>query len=115
MLGGMISVGSGSNQNFPAVVFGGTKYLATWSDNSKDVNNNFVCDSGEGTCMDIYGQYVSTSGLVVGGEFAINTDPGNQWGVVAGFNGGKYLVLINDGTVIGGVTGADVYGMFVSP
>jgi hypothetical protein len=45
--------------------------FVTWSDTRNDVNKDLVCDSNEGTCMDIYGQYVSTSGLVMGGEFAI--------------------------------------------
>ena len=115
-LGGVISVGSGTGQSFPAVMFGGTKYLVTWTDTRSDVNKNFVCDSNEGTCMDIYGQYISTSGLVVGGEFAITTDPGNQGGVVAGFNGGKYFILVGD-LVVGeaGPAWGDVYGMFMSP
>jgi len=114
-LGGVISVGSGTGQIFPAVMFDGTKYFVTWSDSRNDVNKDFVCDSNEGSCMDLYGQYVSTSGLVMGGEFAIATDPGNQTGAVAGFNGGKYFILINDATLIGGVAGADVYGMFLTP
>jgi len=114
MLGGMISVGSGADQTFPNIAFDGTKYLVTWADSRNDVNKDGVCDSTEGTCWNIYGQYISTSGSVVGAEFAINADPDNQFGGVVGFNGGKYLILINDKIVYTGVW-RDVYGMFMNP
>ena len=98
----------------------GNSYLATWTDGRNDANRNGSCDSGEGTCMDVYGQYISKTGSLVGGEFVINADVGNQVGLVTGFHDGKYLVLLDMGftmtpTTPGGGVANDVYGVFVTP
>lgn len=110
-----ISIATGE-QGLPSIAFDGTNYLVTWTDSRNDANGNSVCDAGEGTCTDIYGQYVNTAGVLVGTEFVINDDPGDQLGVVAGFSGWKYLVLINDGVVLSEpLMWGDVYGVFVTP
>lgn len=101
----------------PSLAFDGTNYLITWIDGRNDANKDGVCDSSEGTCWDAYGQYVSTSGALVGSEFVINNDAGNQWGFVTGFNNGKYLVLVDTGVTVNSTTElfGDVYGVFVTP
>jgi len=54
---------------------------------------------------------------VVGSAFTIATGPGNQLFSAATFAAGQYLVTWNDGATVGqdGLTGADVYGTFVTP
>ncbi|MEC4684471.1 MAG: fibronectin type III domain-containing protein [Nitrospirota bacterium] len=106
----------------PSIAFDGTNYLVTWIDTSSEISNWFVCDADEGTCWDIYGQYISTAGNLVGSELTINTDPGNQMAMVF-FGGAKYLVEIVDGVSVApsGCTegcyavGDDVYGQFITP
>jgi len=113
--GGVINVSVASgDQILPSMAFSGTNYLVTWMDMRNDTNYNNICDAGEGTCWDIYGQYVSKSGALVGSEFVINNDAGNQAGGVMGFNNGKYFVLIDNMDTFGGDVG-DVYGVFVTP
>ena len=102
----------------PFIAFDGTNSLVTWTDERNDANKNGICDSGEGMCDDVYGQYVSKTGSLVGSEFVINADAGNQIGVVAGFRAGKYLVILNTGFskfLPGGLIANDVYGVFVTP
>jgi len=106
-VGGVINISTAPGQQFlPMIAFDGTNYLVTWVDMRNDANHDWVCDPGESTCWDIYGQYISISGALWGSEFPINTDAGNQFGGVAAFGGGKYLVL---------VSWDDVYGVFITP
>lgn len=102
----------------PSIAFDGTNYLVAWTDGRNDANKNGACDTGEGTCDDIYGQYVSKSGALAGSELVISKDAGNQTGFVTGFNAGEYLVMINTGVSRdsqGILLGGDVYGVFVTP
>jgi hypothetical protein len=117
LVGGVISVSTASGQQFlPFVVFDGTHYLVTWTDMRNDTNGNWVCDTGEGTCWDIYGQYVSKTGALVGPPFVVNNDPGSQLGGIAGFANGKFFGLINTGISAspGHVTWGDVYGILMN-
>jgi hypothetical protein len=104
------------DQALAFLAFDGTNYLVTWTDARNDTNDNWVCDPGEGTCADIYGQLISKSGTLVGSEFVINNDAGDQIGFVAGFNAGKYLVIVNTATTLDTtweLLGSDVYGLFI--
>ena len=117
--GDVITISAASGQQFfPVVAFDGTNYLVTWTDMRNDVNHNFACDAGEGTCLDVYGQYISKAGALVGSEFVINDDAGNQLGGAVDFNNGNYLVLINTGVVWDNVSenfvSGDLYGEFLS-
>ena len=105
------------NKNFASVAFDGNNFLVTWTDFSNDANVDLVCDAAEASCLDVYGQYIDTTGSPSGAEFAINTEPRNQLGFLAGYGGGKYLVLIDDGITMGsqGFTNDDVYGQYLSP
>lgn len=124
LVGGVINISTATGHQFyPRIAFDGANYLVTWTDMRNDANKNWTCDSGDGTCWDIYGQYISRSGTLVGSEFVINNDAGDQVGGVGGFNNGKYLVIVNDGvsTIPPGCTEGcdmlanDVYGVFVTP
>ena len=67
-------------QFFPGVTNDGSNFLVTWTDLRSDADGDMVCDPNEGSCMDIYGRYFNTSGAPVGAEFAVSTDPGDQFG-----------------------------------
>lgn len=118
-VGSAITVSNAAVAHIPTIAFDGTNYLVTWTDMRNDANNNITCDAGEGTCWDIYGQYVSKSGTLVGSEFVINNDSDNQVGGVVGFNGGKYFVIVDTGIAPGtsgsSLDGGDVYGVFITP
>jgi hypothetical protein len=106
-----ISTATGS-QHFPAVASSGDGYLVAWTDMRNDTNGNFLCDDGEATCLDIYGQYLSRSGELLGSEVEINTETGNQLISPLVHGIGTYLVIWVDGDTIDGEVG-DVYGRFM--
>ena len=113
-VGGVINISTAPGQQFiPLAAFDGTYYLVTWTDTRNDANKNGVCDAGEGTCWDIYGQYVSKSGTRIGTEIPVVTDAENQFisPVVSG--GGKTLVVWTNGDIIDSYIG-DVYGRFLT-
>ncbi len=119
LVGGVINISTAPGEQFsPFIAFDGTNYLVTWTDMRNDASKNFACDAGEGTCFDIYGQYISKSGTLVGSEFVINADSGNQLGGAVAFAGGKYLALVNTGVSFdstGEFLGGDVIGTFITP
>jgi len=117
-VGGVISISTAAGHQIgPIIAFDGTDYLVSWTDMREDTNQDGLCDEGENTCWDIYGQYVSKAGALVGSEFVINNDAGNQLGGVGGFAGGKYFGLVNNITGFSGndILGTDAYGVFVTP
>ncbi|MCX6842011.1 MAG: hypothetical protein NTX53_07020 [candidate division WOR-3 bacterium] len=82
-----------NNQGFPAVGFGGTDFLVTWTD--------------EGRSGRVYGARVSRDGTVLDPEgIAISTGRSAQWTPV-GSDGVNFLVLWEDCS--------DIYGARVSP
>ena len=118
LVGGVITI---TNEVGPQVVtsvaFDGTNYLAVWMDMTNDLNGNGACDTGEGTCWDVFGQYISTSGTLVGSKVTIDAGAGNQMGG-AGFVNGRYLALINNGIAMGedGISAVEgAYGLFLTP
>lgn len=118
LIGEVITI---TNENGPqmatSVSFDGTNYLATWVDMTNDANQNGACDTGEGSCWDLYGQYISKTGSLYGSKFMINADAGNQMGG-AGFINGSYLAIINSGVIMGdgGISSVEgVYGLFITP
>ncbi len=105
LIGGVLTI---SNEPGPqmatSVAYDGTNYLVVWMDMS-------------GVDWNMYGQYINTSGVRVGSKVTINTDATNQMGGV-GFTNGKYLVLVNNGVVMGegGVVAVtDATGLFIVP
>lgn len=106
-------------QYFPRVDFDGTSYLVVWTDMRNDANNNGHYDPGEGTGTDIYGQFLDTSGTLLGSEFAITNAANDQILGWPCFGDTSYLVAWTDnrngahGLYQGFPTG-DIYGVFVS-
>jgi hypothetical protein len=106
LVGGRITITSEPGpQMVTTVAFDGANYLAVW------------VDMQNGTNWDMYGQYINRNGSLVGGKTTISTDTENQLGGV-GFANGKFLVLVNNGVIMGegGVDQVDsASGMFVTP
>lgn len=104
-------------QILTSVDFDGISYLAAWIDMKNDANGNSICDSGEGSCWDMYGRYMGKDGKLLGGKFVISTDAGNQMGG-AGFVNGKYMAIVNSGVVMGqgGISQvASANALFITP
>lgn len=106
LIGGVITVTDDpGTQLTTALAFDGAHYLAVWSDMQTDGD------------WDMYGQYISTSGTLLGTRVPLINFCGNQLGGV-GFADGNYLVLADDGVVlddVGVVSVEDSYAMFVAP
>ena len=106
-LGSAVAIGSAQAET-PALyaAFGGGQFLVTWTDSRNEINGDFVCDAGEGTCLDVYGQFVSPSGAVAGSEFLINGEADNQIGAPVVFGAGKFLAVW---------VAEPLYGAFLTP
>ena len=90
---------------YPQSAFDGTNFLLVWSDDANYPNN------------DIYGQFISTSGALVGSPFTINTAAGKQELASSSiiFDGTNYLVTWQDGRVSIGDQGPwYAYGQIIS-
>jgi hypothetical protein len=96
-------------QLLPYVAFDGLNYLITWTDLAND-NGNFMCEVGEGTCLDLYGQFLDTSGTLLGGNFAVVADPLNQGQSPVAWGAGQYLVAWVERPF---TPNEDVFGIFL--
>lgn len=67
----------------PNVAFDGTNYFVVWQD-----HRNYP---------DVYGQFISTTGALVGNEVPICTTGSDQYDINLGYGGGKHLVVWQDG------------------
>lgn len=95
------------------ISFDGTNYLITWVDYRNDLDHDRQSDPNEGSGLDIYGQFVSPSGTLIGPEVSICTLPWTQTCVATAFDGTNYLVCwMNYHDGIG--ENWDVYGCFLS-
>jgi hypothetical protein len=113
-VGGVIPVTTApGSQQMPFVAFDGSSFLVTWSDMRNDLDGDSICDGGEGTCQDIRGQFLSQSGGLLGSEFMINEDPGNQFVSPVAFGASKYMVVWTSGDEMDGAVG-DVFGATIS-
>lgn len=119
LVGGPFAVNSISSTHrarFASVAFDGTQYLVGWTDWRNDTNQDGMCDANEGTCDDVYGQYVGTDGALIGSELAIANAAGNQMAGGMIFANGRFLVLVNySGNVRFDSVAGDVHGVFVTP
>ena len=95
--------GLGSNvaQIYPDVEFNGEHYLVVWDDNR---NGN----------RDVYGQFVSVTGELIGGDFAISTHVTDQMLVQLAFGGQNFYAVwaderlsSNDNSIYGQLISAD--------
>lgn len=75
----------------PYVAFGSSRYLMTWTDTG---------DLGSAQGNDVYAQFVTPEGTLVGGPFPIAAGPGDQEAAGVAFDGAGFLVVWSDaGTV----------------
>jgi len=118
LVGGVISVNTEpGSQMATSISFDGSRHLVTWIDMKNDANMNGVCEANEGSCWDVYGQYVGIDGVLVGSKFAISTDPGNQIGG-AGCAAGGCMAVVSNGVMMGQGGPAqvgDIFGAFIYP
>jgi hypothetical protein len=111
LVGGVLSFATAPGpQLVPFAAFDGLNYLVTWTDGANDANEDFVCDPGEGTCLDVYGQFLSPAGTLVGTNFPVVADPLHQGQSPVAWGGGKYLVAWSERL---GDPNEDVFGTFV--
>ncbi len=105
-------------QFLPCVDFDGTNYLVVWTDFQNDANNNWHYDPGEGTGSDIHGQFLDTSGNLLGSEFAISEAANDQVFGMPCFGDTSYLVAWTDNRtgshgLYDGFPSGDIYGVFI--
>jgi hypothetical protein len=86
-------------ESMESVAYGAGGYLVVWDENSS-----------------IYGQLVSTSGSLIGGNFVIcgPADGQDEKGASVAFDGTNFLVVWQNNTTSGGSNNV-TYGVFVSP
>jgi hypothetical protein len=85
------------DQGFPCLGTAGGLFLATWTDLRNDLNGDWVCDPGEGTCADLYAQYIDSAGVLLGDEWPLVQGDGNQFGSPVTPGAGRYLLSWTDG------------------
>ncbi len=117
LVGSVIPVASHpGGQLFPFAAFDGANTLVTWTDVANDQNLDQRCDAGEGSCWDVFGQFVAPSGSLVGSRIAIDVQAENQSGGRATFGAGKYLVSWTQGfSPVGGTATDGVHATFLNP
>ena len=105
LIGGMIAITANSSQKFnsvESVAYGGGRYLVAWNDYSNGTN--------------VYGQLVSASGTLIGGNFLICplVIGQNSKGAAVASDGTNFLVIWQY-SISGGNQDTNItYGVFVS-
>jgi hypothetical protein len=82
----------------PQLAFGSVDYLVVWPD---------FCESG--TDLDIFGQLITTNGILLGDRITIAHGPEIQRSVSIAFDGNNYLIIWLEGP-----DGHNVFGQFVT-
>ncbi len=84
------------------------EYLVVWLDDRAEVDDNYNTD--------IYGQRVSDTGALLGGEFPISTQANEQRSPAVAYNStdNQYLVVWDDLRPRKSIGGNDIYGQRVS-
>jgi hypothetical protein len=93
---------TGATQQQGAIAFGGSQFLAVWSDN-RDSNNGDIW----GTRLASDGTFLDTLGI------KIAASPGNQTNPAVAFDGTSFVVAWEDFKVVGG-TDSDIVGARVA-
>jgi hypothetical protein len=100
LIGGEVQISSTTARD-PGIAFDGINFLAAW------------CDEGNG--RDIYGQFISPSGVLVGTNFLIDGGPYRSDNPVSlAFDGLRYLVAFHDQANNIDSTGWNLLGCFVT-
>lgn len=107
LIGGMIPITTNSQQDsskLRPVAFGSGKYLVVWDDHR------------DGAHWAVYGQFVSSAGALVGGNFVISAplDGQDEKGASVAFDGTNFLVVWQLNSTAGGNHNV-AYGVFISP
>lgn len=92
------------------MAFDGTNHLLIWEDDGLGTLNG-------STGWQLYGQFISQGGSLIGGKLPLSTEAGNQLGG-AGYAHGQHFVMVNSGVTMGsgGITQVDAAtGIFVAP
>ena len=114
-VGGVIDISTApGTQRFPCIAFGKDTYLITWTDTRNDTNGDFVCDGGEGSCIDVRGRAFTKASHPAGPEITISAEAGNQFASPVAYGFSRFLVAWTDGDQIDGLVG-DVYGAWFPP
>lgn len=101
--GNAIAIAGGNAHEIePRVAFGAGRFLVSWSDLKNDANRNLTCDSGEGSCADIYGRFYDPNGTAASDSFAVTGENGNEVLSPVAFGATKYLVAFNSVNVVDG-------------
>jgi hypothetical protein len=115
LAGAAIPIATGpSSQVAGRASYGAGQLLVTWSDWRNDANSNFICDSDESTCDDIYGRFFDSLGAPVSQEFRIVGDNGNQAMSSVAFGATKFFVAYNTADTVDRHV-SDAYGTTISP
>jgi chitodextrinase len=111
--GSKITISNGApNHQMPNVVWNGTKYLATWTENFGSLTTS------------IKGRYFDTSGAPIGSElnlFSAGNNGSLPWYATPIVKGTNYFMIVNRGIPgtdpynFDAYTSQDVYGAFIAP
>jgi hypothetical protein len=108
---GEISIAVDSTTHlYPSVAFDGTNYLVVWQ--------QMPTDAADPSLVDIYGTFVSPTGVVQGSPFAISSALNGQFTPSVAFDGTNYLAVWDDSrNMPAGSFNAtyDVYGTRLTP
>ena len=99
-------------QLLPFVAFDGSKFLVTWTDLANDLDGEFDCDPGEGSCADIHGRFVDLAGNLVGDAWPLVTEPSSQLVSPVAFDGSRYFMAWGSEATMPGAP-LDVLASFV--
>lgn len=112
LVGGVITVCDAPGRQWgPFVASDGSNWIVTWTDMRNDANGNWQCDAGEGTCWDIFGRLLDSSGLPMGVEWPIVADSGDQFASPTARGVGKYLMTWIEGSFQ--LSTGDVWGVIL--
>ncbi len=109
-----VATGTSIEKDGPWMLFDGTNYLVYWADDSTP---------GQGDSADIYGQFITPAGSLLGSPIAIANAAHGQREAAAAVNGNTILVVWVDGrnqdAVYSDTSGtynyeSDLYGQFIT-
>jgi hypothetical protein len=99
-------------QSLPFIGVGPERFLVSWTDFA-DVRDVEQCDlEAEGSCTDLWGQFLGHDGTPRGCAFPIATDPNNQFASPSLFANDRYLVIWNSGDSLE-EDDSDLFGAFL--
>jgi hypothetical protein len=104
LVGSTFEVGSGTDIKSYTSLFDGANYFIVWENDTTP---------GVSDTSDLYGQFVTPAGVLLGSPIAVSTAPHGQRGPGLAFDGSNILVAWADGRNQGAYE-SDVYGQFIT-